>query len=78
MNTPSVLAAEGYPLTMLSADMCRLLNIHENTLLRRIKLGTDVPPWTRAGKGKRARFEWYRPAVERWVERRAEGKRRVA
>lgn len=64
----SVLAAEGYPLTMLAADMCRLLNIHENTLYRRIKAGRGVPPWRRLGAGKHIRYEWHRPAVERWLE----------
>jgi hypothetical protein len=63
---PSLLAAEGYPLTMLSADLCKLLNVHENTLLRRIKDGRDVPPWTRAGTGPKARYEWNRVEVETW------------
>jgi DNA-binding XRE family transcriptional regulator len=44
------LAAEGFPMTMLVADMCRLLNCHENTLYARIKAG-QVPAYARARVG---------------------------
>ena len=59
------LAAEGFPMTMLVADMCRLLNVHENTLYARIKAG-QVPAFQRVGTGKRPRYEWRRSDVECW------------
>lgn len=51
---------------MRSEHLCKLLGIHENTLLRRIKAG-DVPAYRRSGSGPRARYEWLRPNVERWL-----------
>lgn len=65
----SILADEGYPLLMHSEHLCRLLGIHPNTLLKRIQSG-QVPAFTRVGTGQRARYEWYRPQVERWLEHR--------
>ena len=66
-----LLAAEGYPLVMLKAEMCRLLHVHENTLYRRIQVG-NVPAFRRIGSGPRARYEWLRPDVERWLMHRRE------
>lgn len=63
--TTSVLAAEGYPFVMLKADMCRLLHCHENTLYRRIQIG-NLPAW-QPRSGRRARYEWLRPNVEKWL-----------
>lgn len=65
-----LLADEGYPLVLLKADMCRVLRIHPNTLYRRIEAG-DVPAYRRVGSGPRARYEWLRPDVERWLQHRA-------
>lgn len=62
----SLLKAEGYPLVMKAADLCRLLACHENTLYRRIEAG-DVPAYRRTGRGPRAHYEWLRPNVERWL-----------
>jgi len=73
----SLLRDEGYPLVMLKGDMCRLLNCHENTLYRRIETG-DVPAFRRIGRGPRARYEWLRPDVERWLTTRRVGRARVA
>lgn len=74
----SILKAEGFPLVMLKADMCRLLHCHENTLYRRIKAG-QVPAYERIGDGPKARYEWRRPDVERWwLHRRGSALRRVS
>lgn len=54
---------------MLASDMCRLLNCHINTLYRRIEAGM-VPAYETVGTGKRKRYEWYRPTVERWLSNR--------
>lgn len=68
------LAAEGYPRTMLQADLCRLLNCHANTLYKRIKAG-DVPAYVRVGSGPKARYEWDRTVVASWYARRAQSRR---
>jgi hypothetical protein len=62
----SILKAEGYPLVMRKEHLCRLLDIHENTLYHRIKSG-DVPAYRRVGHGPKARYEWLRPHVETWL-----------
>lgn len=73
----SELAADGYPFVLLKADLCRLLRIHPNTLYQRIAIG-DVPAYRRVGTGPRARYEWLRPDVERWLTARSVGRARVA
>jgi len=65
----ALLAGDGYPLVLLMGDLCRLLRIHPNTLYQRIAAG-DVPKYRRTGTGPRARYEWLRPDVERWLTNR--------
>lgn len=73
----SLLAAEGYPLTMRAADLCRLLNVHRDTLYDWIRRG-DVPAY-RPRRGPKARYEWSRPEVERWwAQTRMRHVRRIA
>lgn len=77
MTGESVLAAEGYPLTLRTGDLCRILGIHINTLYKRIEMG-QVPAYTKSIHGKRSHYEWYRPDVERWLTtRRLVGMRRT-
>lgn len=64
-----ILATDGYPVVMLTADLCRLLRIHVNTLYKQIERG-QVPAYTKVGVGKRARYEWYRADVEKWLQQR--------
>lgn len=61
------LKAEGLPFVLTSADMRRLLNVSETVLSERIERG-EVPTYRRAGKGPKARYEWLRPVVQKWIE----------
>lgn len=74
-SADSLLKSEGYPLLMKVDDMCRLFGVCPKTLYRRIKSG-DVPAWERFGA--RGRFEWLRPNVEQWLQRRRVALRRSA
>jgi len=73
----SELAADGWPFVLLQADMCRLLRVHRSELYRRIRAG-EVPAYRRIGSGPRARYEWLRPNVERWLTMRPVSRARVA
>ena len=71
------LAADGYPVVMLAEDLARLLRVHRDTLYDWIKAG-KVPKYRRVGTGPKARYEWLRFDVERWLVNRpatTEGRR---